>query len=342
MKTLSKKAVNKHLIDFTVNFGEISNKKLFYNIFQTIPSEFSIRQIKSEEFINDLLKKHKEKIIHCFTDNDFYTRENKNSFASITLVFNTGEILYANSNQLNYLYIKEELFSEAYFKEESAKYLDKAKEPTLRLFVNGHRGFEAEPFKIDKVDIDIDYHYNDDIKPFNENLFTFLNNKTSKGLHLLYGIPGTGKTNFLRHIIAQVKREVLFIPSGMTEILAEPSFFKILTEYTGSILIIEDAEKAITARETSDNNSVSTLLNISDGLLSDVLKMQIICTFNTDISKLDKALLRPGRLLTKYEFKELELNKAKSLAKKLGLKKIISKPATLAELYNDSETESIS
>jgi len=56
------------------------------------------------------------------------------------------------------------------------------------------------------------------------------------------------------------------------------------------------------------------LLNISDGLLYDCLNIQIICSFNIDIIKVDSALLRKGRLIAKYEFKELEVAKAQALS----------------------------
>ena len=62
---------------------------------------------------------------------------------------------------------------------------------------------------------------------------------------------------------------------------------------------------------------VSALLNITDGLLSDWLNIQLICSFNSDISKIDSALMRKGRLIAKYEFKELEVEKANALSLKL-------------------------
>ena len=67
------------------------------------------------------------------------------------------------------------------------------------------------------------------------------------------------------------------------------------------------------------------------------LNIQIICSFNTDISKVDSALMRKGRMIAKYEFKELEVNKAQALSNKLSFKTIISKPMTLTEIYNQEE-----
>ena len=87
-------------------------------------------------------------------------------------------------------------------------------------------------------------------------------------------------------------------------------------------------------RETDGGSPVSAVLNITDGLLSDCLNIQIICSFNTDISKVDNALLRKGRLIAKYEFSELALEKSQRLAYKLGLDAHINSPMTLADIYN--------
>ena len=90
--------------------------------------------------------------------------------------------------------------------------------------------------------------------------------------------------------------------------------------HDGIIKSIEDAENIVVDREKDGNSPVSALLNISDGLLADSLNVQIICSFNTDISKIDGALMRKGRLIAKYEFKELEIEKAQKLSNKLGFK----------------------
>ena len=77
---------------------------------------------------------------------------------------------------------------------------------------------------------------------------------------------------------------------------------------------------------------VSALLNITDGLLSDWLNIQLICSFNSDISKIDSALMRKGRLIAKYEFKELEVEKANALSLKLGFNKDFDSLVTLSAL----------
>jgi hypothetical protein len=49
--------------------------------------------------------------------------------------------------------------------------------------------------------------------------------------------------------------------------------------------------------------------------------------------------MRKGRLIAKYEFKELETDKAQRLANKLGHNAIIDSPMTLTDIYNLNDND---
>ena len=71
------------------------------------------------------------------------------------------------------------------------------------------------------------------------------------------------------------------------------------------------------------------------------MHQQIIATFNCDLTKIDPALLRKGRLIANYEFNKLDLDSAKILSDKLGFgTEAITEPMTLAEIYNQGGSES--
>ena len=78
---------------------------------------------------------------------------------------------------------------------------------------------------------------------------------------------------------------------------------------------------------------MSILLNLTDGIIGDVLNIKLICTFNTSLSNIDKALLRKGRLSLKYEFKKL----AKEKCRKIAHDDSINEDMSLADLYNRDE-----
>ena len=132
---------------------------------------------------------------------------------------------------------------------------------------------------------------------------------------------------------------MIFLPPNMAGTITNPDLISILIDNPNSIFVIEDAENIVIDREKDGHSPVTALLNISDGLLSDCLNIQVICSFNTDLSKIDTALLRKGRLIANYEFKELKPEKAQLLSQKLGFTGNINSPMTLTGIYNQTEKE---
>lgn len=118
----------------------------------------------------------------------------------------------------------------------------------------------------------------------------------------------------------------------MLLLLLQPGFISFLLTKKDSILVIEDAEKVIMSRNDSGQNSVvSTILQITDGLFSDFLNIKVVCTFNTDVSRIDKALFRKGRMIAFYEFGELSEDKARAV---LAEGAAMPRTRTLAEIFN--------
>lgn len=188
--------------------------------------------------------------------------------------------------------------------------------------------------EIKPIELDLELYYNDDFIEVDKLIKARLAKQADKGIVLLHGLPGTGKTTYLRHLIGTLNKKVLFISPTMAESLMNPDLLDLLIDNPNSILVIEDAENIIVDRKYNPNSSVSNLLNLSDGLLSDCVNVQIICTFNSNISMVDTALMRKGRLIATYEFGKLETHKARRLSQQLGFDYPIHGPLSLAEITN--------
>ena len=184
-------------------------------------------------------------------------------------------------------------------------------------------------------------HYNDDFKDFEEKIIKILSEKTP-GLFLFHGAPGTGKSSAIRHLVNKVKRNFIFIPPQMINQLSTPEFADIITDtHKGSVLILEDAEKALMKRESEDGFSnsalVSSVLNLTDGLYADLGQLAVIATYNCDRNLIDPALLRKGRLKAEYRFDKLNKTKAQRLADKIQKNIIVEEDMSIADIFNHEE-----
>lgn len=192
---------------------------------------------------------------------------------------------------------------------------------------------------IKKVDLDIKTHFNDDFLPYYDKIVKFLDrdNKES-GLILLNSLPGCGKTTILRHLIKSVPNHYIFITPAMAGHLTDAAFTSFLMSHKNSVFILEDCEQVIMDREDSTlEGAVASLLNMSDGLMSDIFNGKFICTFNADVSTIDEALLRKGRCKVNYTFDKLCAEKTKALLMERGVSEEEAEKAgsmTIADIYN--------
>jgi len=191
--------------------------------------------------------------------------------------------------------------------------------------------------KLPNHDIDIELNYGKEFVKKYDNILQKLRNDKKSGLVLFSGVPGSGKTTIVKNLAMNIDKKIIFVPPGTVDIITTPGFLNFMLDHKNSILLIEDAEKVIRSREGEGSNpeGVSNILNLTDGFLGDCLNLFIIATFNTPREKIDKALIRKGRLVAEHHFDELTADQANIILQKIGSKRKADKNMTLAEIYNE-------
>ena len=209
-------------------------------------------------------------------------------------------------------------------------------EAQIAILVKEFRELEIKKQRIKPLPMDIEGLYNDDFAAVDAHIREQLAN-TNKGLVLLHGIPGSGKTNYIKWLSGQVPdKQFIFVPTPMIAQLTDPSLISLLTNNPNSVFVLEDCEQYISQRsaDSRDHDVVASILNLADGILSDAVNCQFICTFNADLTKVDKALLRKGRLIAEYRFGKLDRDKANQWLTAQGSDQRVDTPITLADLTN--------
>lgn len=221
---------------------------------------------------------------------------------------------------------------------------------SVSFIVETPTGYDTKNIKISdviKTEENLYLHTNDDFKTIHKKSIEFLNSDES-GLIIYRGIPGSGKTSYIKYLTTILPdKQFLFVSADIMGDLGHPNFISFLTDNKNSVIILEDCEQLLVSRDNSldspyINEGLINLLNMTDGILGSAFNFKFICTFNSkNISKLDNALLRKGRCKVNYEFKELSIDKIEKLIELEKIKDLWNgkpkKKMSVTELYNTDD-----
>jgi hypothetical protein len=318
---------------------------LFYLVNKEYPSKINFINIDKVKLMEKLLKTFEMSEKELIISKTFDFESGSYKFNSVIIPIKQDIFIYFNPGiedvpAVEILFSSNAPTSIITYLEKEVKSCYTRNSPLGKIFLlqmQEYGGFDLSPFEVKLSEIDIHKHYNDDFFDVNAIVKKRLNCENDKGLVLLHGKPGTGKTSYIRYLTSQINKRMIFLSPELMHKISSPEFLGILSAYPNSVIIIEDAENVIEERKGGGGSAISNLLNLTDGLLADCLKIQLICSFNTDVSKIDKALLRKGRLIARYDFKDLEMAKAQELSNQLGFSNKIEKDTPLSELFNQEE-----
>jgi hypothetical protein len=202
---------------------------------------------------------------------------------------------------------------------------------------------------------DLDLHYGTGFSNYYDTLLTKVNN-TTEGIILWHGLHGTGKTFCIRRLVGDLKNKIIFyLPNTMVDAIGTPGFNSFLLEQLDDeamyedednpekfaiFLIIEDGEKAVLKRDNNFSaDAVSAILNTTNGILNDILKIQVLVTFNSDINNIDPAIMRKKRAITIREFSKLTKEDSQNLINHLNIDYVADDKMSISEIYALKETD---
>jgi len=159
----------------------------------------------------------------------------------------------------------------------------------------------------------------------------------------IMGEPGTGKTSLLRHFIYQNQLKAV-ITYEEKLLNSDEMFVNFLSMGDDAVMVIEDAESLVHAREEGSGASLMTrFLNVSDGLVH-LAKRKIIFTTNqNDFRGVDPALIRPGRCFGAIKARPLTYTEACAAARDAELPppQDTGQPIVLADLFNTRHSRAV-
>lgn len=341
--------------------GNFSPRAFFQEKFGEYPNIFNIENLDTEKVksrlgnlilikeVENLSREsyfgpESEAIEIIYNHGDISTRNWSNTCRKISIYQEDEGIwivfsVYYSKNSIEVLHVDKKRNDASKIKEELFHFLKKKeKKSYIQILCNNGRDLYLHAQEIeDNFSCDINLNYGEKFEGEYEKLLKSLKNN-NKGLFLLSSKPGFGKTTLIKHLVKNLPDyKTMLLPPGMAKEFSNPSFIPFLLKEKIDLIVCEDAEIALLSRDEIRNEAVSSILNMTDGIMGDVLKTKILCTFNVPTSRVDSALLRPGRLKYYWEFEALKIAECDRLLEHLGHPKQ-GKEMSLAEIYNFGET----
>lgn len=142
---------------------------------------------------------------------------------------------------------------------------------------------------------------------------------------ILDGPTGSGKTYLTRSILAEITTAMfVIVPPNMIAAMGGPELLPLLLktkedyERKGPIvLILEDADQCLAPRHETDPSSISTILNLGDGIFGSLFDMRIIATTNAKAKEIDSAIIRDMRLSKRITIDYMSYDLANKIYKRL-------------------------
>lgn len=319
-------------------FESRPNKIIIHNTYSSkLFSELFTEYVKEKNFFTEVIPSDEEFIIN----DKMFVKINDGVYCSYIIIDRRHE----NSiiNEISFYYKSEEDFD---IVQEIVEKLnscivgfDEDEYNIINTVSLSTSGLELEPIDISE------YSFDDFEMYYTKNTYKELNKlvkdikKSTKGLSILYGDRGTGKTSVINYLASKLDRIVIFIPNNMVEhTINNSEFRKFLKRYTRPIIIIDDCEMLFSDYFSKSNTFVNNILQMTEGFLADSIEASVITIFNVDSEDdIDELLLESNNLVRVIEFDYLSVDESNDLSEHLGNKRSFKNKSRVLDIIRNNK-----
>jgi hypothetical protein len=169
-------------------------------------------------------------------------------------------------------------------------------------------------------------NYTEDVCKDYDYIVEDLKSKDPSGrIIILDGEAGTGKTFLTKGILMDVPKAMfVIVPPTMVSSIGGPELLPLLLrtkeDYSKKgpvVLILEDADQCLAPRAADNMSSISSILNLGDGIFGSLFDIRIIATTNAKAKDIDKAITRDMRLSKRISVQAVPYKNANAIYQRI-------------------------
>lgn len=235
------------------------------------------------------------------------------------------EVSYSRSKLMTIHAVSADETITAACKEVAKMFATPAKKGYVFAITRGHQGLQLTRIGYAGCKVEKN-NYTDAVGSDYDYVIEDLNSKDPTGrIVILDGPPGTGKTHLIRGVLMDVPKAMfIIVPPNMISSIGGPELIPLLLrtkEDYGKkgpiILVLEDADQCLAPRQSDNISSISSILNLGDGIFGSLFDVRIIATTNGKAKDLDEGIVRDMRLSKRISIGTVPYENANQIYKRI-------------------------
>src|SRR5436853_3720524 len=191
----------------------IDPRRLYVNVFKTVPSVGFIENIDTKKIFELMSNNSYGKVQSVYQRIYHNWDDDKILFGKVIFILEQAIMVKLCDDWLE-IYFETKNYDKVNsllneFK--SYKAPGKEKDFEINVISINNNALDLKTLAINPITLDLDLYYNDGFKVVDAIIKERLAKEKDKGIVLLHGLPGTGKTTYLRYLIGSLKKKVMFV-----------------------------------------------------------------------------------------------------------------------------------